>query len=896
MSFDEISASRIDFIRMRQEELLLNLIEEIEFLEKETDVKLDFSSNQLESLLKNTTVYSTKNYIKLREKLSDQEYIDTVTPLIEKIPNSNGSRYFKKFDINIGIIADEFLYNSFKDIANFYYINRENYKQFKLEVFIVATAWRGLDNDWKGLANPRNSKIRNDLNDIISYYRKQGVKIVFYSKEDPPNYDKYVDIAKQCDYIFTTAVEKVQDYKKDCDNDKVYVLEFGVNPIYNNPIGMNTSSFDSAIFAGSWYEKYPQRKNDTQMIFDGVIEAEKELKVIDRNYSLNLQNYFYPIKYLKYISPSIEHKMLQKIFKLYKWVINLNSVQTSETMFANRVYELQAMGNLILSNYSLGMNNLFPNIFIVNNKNEIKYIMNNVDENELYLHRLQGIRQVLLNHTTYHRINYLLSKIGYEKSFIKNRKIAVVGDTTHENIQKCFNRQSYECKELVDVKEIVNVYQDFDYITFFNSNYDYGEFYLEDLVNGFKYTNSSYVTKDAYMKSGNRQKGIEHNYINLVKDKYRTLFDTHDFDINDLINMDTPIHIENGYSIDGMEVDIAPKNIEKEIDLQLSVIIPVYNNGEQLYNKCFMSLRRSSIFEKMDIIIVDDGSTDLNTLLIIDRLERLYPNVQSYKFDVGGSGSASRPRNKGIELARTDYITYLDPDNEAINDGYYYLLKELLENKDIDLVVGNIIRVDSKLRELNYSYNVFKENPLGIVENTYQLLRDTNLKAQSIQALVVKKEIILKNNLKMVEGAIGQDTLFFQQLILKCAKIKAVDLIIHIYYAAVSNSVTNSISKKFFERYLILERERYQFLKSNRLLDDYINKRLKFYFVGWYLKRVPRIKKDELEESLKILYEIYSIYKPHFKGEFEPFEQFEETIKTKKYNKFVYYCDNLTNN
>src|SRR5690625_3332723 len=108
MSLDEISASRIDFIRMRQEELLLNLIEEIEFLEKETDVKLDFSSTQLESLLKNTTVYSTKNYIKLREKLSDKEYIDTVTPLIEKIPNSNGSRYFKKFDINIGITADEF--------------------------------------------------------------------------------------------------------------------------------------------------------------------------------------------------------------------------------------------------------------------------------------------------------------------------------------------------------------------------------------------------------------------------------------------------------------------------------------------------------------------------------------------------------------------------------------------------------------------------------------------------------------------------------------------------------------------------------------------------------------------------------------------------------------------
>ena len=43
---------------------------------------------------------------------------------------------------------------------------------------------------------------------------------------------------------------------------------------------------------------------------------------------------------------------------------------------------------------------------------------------------------------------------------------------------------------------------------------------------------------------------------------------------------------------------------------QLSVIVPTYNNGEHLRYKCFQSLSRSSIFEDMEIIIVDDGSTD----------------------------------------------------------------------------------------------------------------------------------------------------------------------------------------------------------------------------------------------------------------------------------------------
>ena len=45
--------------------------------------------------------------------------------------------------------------------------------------------------------------------------------------------------------------------------------------------------------------------------------------------------------------------------RLFRWAINVNSVKYSETMFANRVYELQAMGNLLLTNYSMGVNNKF---------------------------------------------------------------------------------------------------------------------------------------------------------------------------------------------------------------------------------------------------------------------------------------------------------------------------------------------------------------------------------------------------------------------------------------------------------------------------------------------------------------------------------------------------------
>src|SRR5699024_5763663 len=74
------------------------------------------------------------------------------------INKSNGSRYFGKLDLNIGIICDEFLYESFKDVANFEYISREKKEIKDYDFVLFATSWRGVDNSWEGSAHPSNEK------------------------------------------------------------------------------------------------------------------------------------------------------------------------------------------------------------------------------------------------------------------------------------------------------------------------------------------------------------------------------------------------------------------------------------------------------------------------------------------------------------------------------------------------------------------------------------------------------------------------------------------------------------------------------------------------------------------------------------------------------------------
>ena len=833
-----------------------------------------------------------REYLAYRDKHADVNYISKIKPLIDQIPDSNGSRFYKKLDVNIGIVADEFLYNSFDGVANFHYITRDNYKEYtdKLDIFLLVTTWKGLNMEWKGLGNPNIRKHRKDMFDIISHYQKNGIKTVFYSKEDPVNYDIFIELAKKCEYVFTTAEEVIDNYKRDCKNENVSVLNFGINPMYHNPIGFKKFEKKKEIlFSGSWYVKYPHRIDDTQRIFDGVIDNNDDLKIIDRNYELKLERHFFPKKYVKYVSPAVDHNTLQKLHKLYDWAINLNSVKYSNTMFANRIYELQALGNILLSNYSLGVNNKFPNVFLINNRSEVKDILNGFTEEERYQHQVYGIRRVMSHETTHNRIIDILemTNTSYEKGF---KSIAVLVNNKSEIVQRMFNKQTYPHKELILIEDFNEALKEkYDMVTFFDENKEYREFYLEDMINGFKYTDSDYITKNAYFDGDKLITGIEHDYVNVIDDKTRTVFWSDAFTVEELLGNESSMRNTNGYSIDHFEFNNTRREKVEELrDYKLSVIIPTYNNGDHLLNKCFNSLKRSSIFEQMELVIVDDGSTDNYTPSVINNLSDRYPNIKSFFYNDGGSGSASRPRNKGIEIATSPYITYLDPDNEAINNGYHHLLDEMSTGK-YDFVVGNMLKVSDKVLNFNYYKTAMQFNKGDVInkKNFNQYILDTSFKAMSIHALVMKKELVTKNNLRMVEGAIGQDTLFFQELLMNSKQVKAIDLDIHVYYAAVSGSVTNVITKKFFDRYLLLEKERIQFLKNHGLLDGYMNGKFFTYYKNWYLKRMSKIEESDFEASIDILYKIYELYKDYIKVQDDDLVLFENLYNNKNYNKMV---------
>src|SRR5699024_9835887 len=108
----------------------------------------------------------------------------------------------------------------------------------------------------------------------------------------------------------------------------------------------------------------------------------------------------------------------------------------------------------------------------------------------------------------------------------------------------------------------------------------------------------------------------------------------------------------------------------------------------------------------------------------------------------------------------------------------------------------------------------------------------------------------------------GQDTLFFQELFLSCNRVKVVNHNIHIYYAYVEGSVTNTITSKFFRKFLKLELERLRFLEKNELIEVYMLKKFNHFVVSWYFEKLKQVANtEEKEKSILLIKDILNLYK-----------------------------------
>lgn len=114
----------------------------------------------------------------------------------------------------------------------------------------------------------------------------------------------------------------------------------------------------------------------------------------------------------------------------------------------------------------------------------------------------------------------------------------------------------------------------------------------------------------------------------------------------------------------------------------VSIVIPTYNYADYLPTAIKSCLQQT--YRNIEIIVVDDGSTD-NTTAVIEKFR------ESIRYIHQANQGVSSARNRGLEEARGSFITFLDADDSLTTDSIEMRVRILTDNKDADFVISSTL-------------------------------------------------------------------------------------------------------------------------------------------------------------------------------------------------------------
>lgn len=286
---------------------------------------------------------------------------------------------------------------------------------FRPHLLFVESAWRGRAGSWTGKVARYPGRPRSrTLDRVVDYCRARGIPTVFWGKEDPVLFDRFVDAARLFDVVFTTDADCVDAYVARCGlpPDRVHPLPFAAQPaLHYPPRGPRT---DTVCFAGSYGEpEFADRRRHLDMLLDAA--ADFDLVIYDRNSAAKTAHKAFPPRFARYLRPAIDYRRLADEYRRHKVFLNVNSVATSPTMFARRVFELLACGTAVVSTPSVGMERLFGGVVAVARSTDearraIRRFLSDDDYRDAVA--AEGIERVRSAHTYAHRVDAICRAVG----------------------------------------------------------------------------------------------------------------------------------------------------------------------------------------------------------------------------------------------------------------------------------------------------------------------------------------------------------------------------------------------------------------------------------------------------------------------------------------------------
>lgn len=279
-------------------------------------------------------------------------------------------RTHSKYALKVLCILDEFSTQMF---AHESYIQLEHAQPGKLpksskkyDFLLVESAWLGHRLKWKyQIADyPEHAdRTLENIKHLVNWAKTQGIPTIFWNKEDPFHFSQFIQTAQLFDYIFTTDESIITEYQRLCPNAKVGALSFPFQPKIHFPKSFEQIKSKSSVFIGSYMRHMHNERQQWQDICFNAA-APYGLTIFDRHAQLakKATHYQFPeIQNIQYHKAIPYHKTGQ-YYGHYQQAINVNTITDSPTMYSRRLIEIMACNRLVISNPSLAIDHLFPDL------------------------------------------------------------------------------------------------------------------------------------------------------------------------------------------------------------------------------------------------------------------------------------------------------------------------------------------------------------------------------------------------------------------------------------------------------------------------------------------------------------------------------------------------------
>lgn len=241
----------------------------------------------------------------------------------------------------------------------------------------------------------------------------------------------------------------------------------------------------------------------------------------------------------------------------------------------------------------------------------------------------------------------------------------------------------------------------------------------------------------------------------------------------------------------------------------ISVIVPVYNVARYL-DKCIDSIVKQT-YENLEIILVDDGSTDQSGSLC-DKWAKKDARIKVIHKENGGLSDA---RNVGVRHALGAYIGFVDSD-DFIHPKMYELLYNAITLHHAEMAICNYRWIDDAGKTLKY-FPDLKNEALEPEECLDKLAKKHNVLYVTAWNKLYQKMILERH--PFPKGRINEDEFTVHHFIAQCSKIATIEDDCYYYLQRDNSIMSNAYSVKRLDAvYAMLDR--YSFFRSR---DDRTN-------------------------------------------------------------------------